>query len=189
LVVDRNVAAQQLFDRLYAMALRWTIRRNEIASYDDEQVAMDSVESMFGSYFENRAFEFQTDIEVFAILRTVTENKRDDSIRAQIALARTPRDGDGKLIPFVSLERSRCGCKAPLEDPSLICEHDDEIAHWLKLLSDPLLCNVFLLRLQEWTFAEIAMRLEVNESQIRSSMCSIRRILTPHTKHQARNQT
>jgi len=91
-----------------------------------------------------------------------------------------PHDPSGHSLPIESLGIGACSHKSNSEDPACTCENSDEVEHYLQLLIENVHQQVFILLLANFTWSEIAIKMDVDLKTVRLWVEQMRRILKPY---------
>lgn len=170
-------AMQRMWDTFFDRLVQVADEQLKIAStnfVDGEDIAASVFESLWRGAREGR-FKTVTKVdELFWLLLAMTRRKCIDQSRRSQALRRGGRQ------PTQSLDLSPNGLFLQVvsqgPDPQYVTTFNDELEQFLSKLNDRLLQQITVLRVEGYTVAEIALRLDVAESTVRRKLNIIRRV-------------
>jgi RNA polymerase sigma factor (sigma-70 family) len=176
--VVRDAAARQIWDRyfrdLLALARNNLDKRIRLRT-DEEDVA----QSMFKSFClrqQRGEFDLAGRDELWKLLVTITLRKARNAANAQrrekrdVGRERTLSAGDDADSPLWALEQMETAGPSPAEAVVL----NEALERRLQSLADPELREIALWRLEGYTNAEIAARLDCTERSVERRLARIR---------------
>lgn len=175
-------AAQQLWDRYFERLVR--VARKKLGSSprrweDEEDVVVGALDSFFRGARAGRFPKLRDRNNLWPLLLKITERKAINQRLRQL----TQKRGGGKVRGESVFVRpgnrsTRAGIsqfEAPAPTPELITELSEECQFLLGKLDDEQQRTIALLKLQEFTNAEIADRLDVVERTVERKLRIIRK--------------
>jgi len=178
---ERLVAETSLFSSLRPIASWIAHLPSNPREYDTEQVVNDAICKLFVVYVSNPDFRFRSCGHLVRLLGQITTNERRLEYRRNNRAKRVPQDADGHRLPIESLNLVQCDCPSNSQDTTCECENNELIEHCLRWLCDSNHRRVFLMLMADFTWAEMAMKLNVDRKTIRRWVNEMRRILAPRT--------
>lgn len=161
--------------RMSRLAERWLAKTSERRIFDEDDVVVDAFEAFRRALVEGRYDELTGTDELWRLLATATVNKARDLSEVE----RAQKRGGGARIeslddssPRVKNQTRQQASSAP--SPELAAMMSDECRRLLRVLNDPELEGVVLLKLEGFSNEEIAQQLQYSRRTIQRMLTLIR---------------
>jgi DNA-directed RNA polymerase specialized sigma24 family protein len=169
LVSGREDAVRCLTEQLLKHANRWSSPLGNLAGYDYEQIALDSVEIFLTRYVFDPSVALDKEAAMLGLLKKIVLSRKISELRrSSIQNARKLRNE----IVFSN------DCFVDLENPASLCEHHEEFSRIVDHLQTDNQRRVFELRYTGYTIKEIAQQLKLTVNRVRAIRREIQRVLT-----------